>query len=68
MKGVMEFFESGAMPTGVNETVIVLIPKGNDPQTVKDYSPISLCNVLYKIASKVLSNRLKIILPDIISK
>ena len=56
VKGVMEFFDSGAMPTGVNETVIVLIPKGNEPQTVKDYRPISLCNIIYKVVSKCLVN------------
>jgi hypothetical protein len=49
----------------VNSTVIALIPKLKNPKSVTDC--ISLCNVVYKILSKILANRLKIILPDIIS-
>ena len=55
------------MPEGWNDTMVVLIPKVSNPERLKDLRPISLCNVTYKIASKVLSNRLKLILPDIIS-
>jgi hypothetical protein len=55
------------MPAGWNDTNVVLIPKVNDPQCLKDLRPISLCNVLYKIILMVLAARLKGILEDIIS-
>lgn len=51
----------------INDTFITLIPKINDPSKVVDYRPISLYNVIYKIIPKVLANRLKLILHDIIS-
>jgi hypothetical protein len=55
------------MPPGINDTAIVLIPKINSPEELKDFRPISLCNVIYKVISKCLVNRLRPILDDIIS-
>ncbi|XP_050379552.1 uncharacterized protein LOC126796881 [Argentina anserina] len=52
---------------GINQTHIVLIPKIPNPERTTHFHPISLCNNSYKILSKLLANRLKPILPLIIS-
>lgn len=65
---VQQFFREGAMPAGVNETCIVMIPKVAQPESMKDFRPISLCNMLYKIVSKCLVNRLCPLLDEIISE
>ncbi|GJW80608.1 protein LAZ1 [Tanacetum coccineum] len=51
----------------LNHTIIVLIPKVATPLKVNDYRPISCCNVLFKYISKILSNRMKNCLNDLVS-
>jgi hypothetical protein len=51
----------------MNFTYIALIPKIKSPEKFSDFWPISLCNIIYKMVSKVLANRLKVWLPKIIS-
>lgn len=50
----------------LNSTFIALIPKVDEPNTPERYRPIALCNVIYKLISKVLANRLKPLLPLLI--
>jgi hypothetical protein len=64
---VREFFNNGCIDPDINFTHIALVPKKKNPVGVSDFRPISLFNVVYKILSKVLANRLKYILPVIIS-
>ena len=66
-EAVLQFLHTGHMVSDINYTHIVLIPKVKKPEKMADFRPISLCNVIYKIISKVLANRLKLILPQIIS-
>jgi hypothetical protein len=44
----------GAIPGGLNATFLTLIPKANNPSSFDDFRPISLCNLCYKIISKLL--------------
>ena len=64
---ILEFLNTSCMPPALNHSYIVLIPKSKNPVKVSDFRPISLCNVIYKIIAKVLANKLKQILPQIIS-
>jgi len=64
---VMHVLNGGHIREGWNETTIALIPKVEKPEKVTDLHPISLCNVVYKVVSKVLSSRLRDVLPDIIT-
>ena len=59
VNAVLDYLHSGVMGPDINHTNIVLIPKIKSPKRMSDFRPISLCNVIYKIISKVLANRLK---------
>ena len=63
---VLTFRNSVSLPKHLNHTFITLIPKKKNLEHASEFRPISFCNVLYKIFSKVLANRLKRILPKII--
>lgn len=64
LKVFSEFIEM--VSKAMNSTFITLIPKKIGTKCVSDYRPISLVSRTHKILSKVLSNRLKEVLSDII--
>jgi hypothetical protein len=61
------WLDTGQFPAALSTTNIALILKGNVQKSMKDWRPIALCNVLYKIIAKVLANRLKEVLPKCVS-
>ncbi|CAN1182863.1 LINE-1 retrotransposable element ORF2 protein [Linum perenne] len=61
------FFEKCSLPKYVNSILLALIPKKFNAADMKDCKPISCCNVMYKVISKVLANRLSKVLPSLIS-
>ena len=64
---ILEFLNNGQLLKSVNYTQISLILKIKSPELMSQFRPISLCNVLYKIISKVLANRFKTVLTHVIS-
>ena len=63
-----EFHANGVFPRGSNASFITLIPKLKDPQNLSEYRPISLIGCVYKIVAKLLANRLKKVMPNIIDE
>ena len=51
----------------LNQTLVALIPKQLGPERVSQYRPISLCNTIYKTVSKILVQRIRLLLPNLIS-
>ncbi|XP_035546588.1 uncharacterized protein LOC118348634 [Juglans regia] len=64
---VLRWLNENSLTSTTNFTYLALIPKISAPRVASDFRPISLCNVVYKILAKVLANRLKGVLNEIIS-
>jgi hypothetical protein len=67
VKAVTNFFYSGKMFQKINKSLIVLIPKVPNPSSCSHFRPINLCNVTYKIIAKLLVNKVRPLLPKLVS-
>ena len=57
INAISSFFRSGHLLSAINGTIITLIPKMESPMLVSQFRLISLCNVVHRIISKILVNR-----------
>ncbi|KAM6580133.1 hypothetical protein CsatA_003907 [Cannabis sativa] len=64
---VQDFFRCGKLPEQINRTFICLIPKSENPSSFDQFRPISLCNFGYKIIARLLTDRMKPVLENLIS-
>lgn len=60
-------FRTGASDPRIVETLIVLIPKVDVPTKFKEFRPVSLCTMIYKVLTKVLVGRIRPLLNNLIS-
>ena len=64
---VSHIFSNGKMPEYLNKTLISLIPKCLGAETLTQFRPISLCNIVYKIMTKIIVNRIRPIIGNLVS-
>ena len=64
---IVSFFCGAELPRFITATSIVLIPKVQNPSSFAQFRPISLCNYLNKVLSRILAERLATLLPRILS-
>ena len=64
---VKKIFRTKKIPKHLNRTLIAFILKQLGPETINDFRPISLCNTIYKIVTKILVHRTKHLMPTLVS-
>lgn len=62
------FLESGHMPHYMNATMLALVPKCQNANSMADFRPIACCNTLYKCVSKLIAKRFSQTLPTLIDR
>ncbi|XP_071688580.1 uncharacterized protein [Rutidosis leptorrhynchoides] len=66
IEAIRGFWQNGTISPGCNSSFITLIPKVANPVNLNEYRPISLIGSFYKIIAKLLSNRIKKVIPNLV--
>ena len=66
-EAIQNFFNTGKLLKEVNSSLLVLIPKNNNPSSVNHYRAISLYNTTYKAISKILVSKIRPLLEKLVS-
>jgi len=62
---ILNFFEEGKLPAGLNTTWVTLLPKKKDAIDITDFRAISMVGSMYKVIAKIMSSRLKEVMPEL---
>ncbi|XP_048129444.1 uncharacterized protein LOC125313674 [Rhodamnia argentea] len=64
---ITNFFETGMLLKEINTTILAPVPKIPNALAMSDFRPIACCNTVYKCITKILANRIAVVLPTLIS-
>lgn len=64
---IKDCFKNPSRIDDINLTDVILIPKVENPDSIRQFRHITLCNVIYKTITKVITNKIKPLLNDLIS-
>lgn len=67
MRLVRDFFHDGTLPSNINETHITLVPKIPNPEEISHYRPISCCNFIMKVITRIMALRMKPLMEKVIA-
>ena len=64
---ICKAFQSGTIPAYLNQTLLVMIPKCQGLECLGNYRPISFCNTIYKLITKLIVFKIRPFLDQVIS-
>lgn len=64
--GEIRMLNGDRLPQKMVDAILILIPKTEHPESIKQFRYISLCNVSFKLVTKILVNRLKTVMEEIV--
>lgn len=64
---MIRFLKGEKIPPGIADTLLVLVLKINMSDNIKQFHPINLCNVMFKMVMKMMINRLLEVMDDLVS-